>query len=281
LFGSSTPANAATLRETSRPEPRDTLRPEPRDIVRPEPRDAHRVEPRDELALEIRFGPLDLAQVRIRNINPGVILDELTGRVATAPRFFERAAVALDLSLLGNAPTAAEVRAALEAVRRAGMLPIGLTSGAPFVEELARALDLPVVTQFRAPSKPPPVLQPAQPAAAAPEPQVERALVQSSPVRSGQRIYARRRDLVVTAGVGAGAEVMADGCVHIYGPLRGRAMAGAQGELTARVFCQEFYAELVSIAGVFRVFETIPDDLAGRSVQAWLDGSDLRLARIG
>jgi septum site-determining protein MinC len=277
VLGSSTPANAAVLRDTTRLEPRDTLR--------PEPRDADRVEPRDERALEIRFGPLDLAQVRIRNINPGVILDELTGRVATAPRFFERAAVALDLSLLAGAPTGAEVRAALEAVRRAGMLPIGLTSGAPFVEELARALDLPVVTQFRAPSKPPPVLQPAQPAAPAPapppEPQVERALVQSSPVRSGQRIYARRRDLVVTAGVGAGAEVMADGCVHVYGPLRGRAMAGAQGELTARVFCQEFYAELVSIAGVFRVFETIPDDLAGCSVQAWLDGSDLRLARIG
>jgi septum site-determining protein MinC len=289
VFGSSTPANAAELRETPRQEPRDAIRPEPRDTTRPEPRDitrrelteAARVAPRDELALEIRFGPLDLAQVRIRNIDPGVILDELTGRVATAPRFFEHAAVGLDLSLLGSAPTAAEVRTALEAVRRAGMLPIGLTSGAPFVDELARALELPVLTQFRAPSKPPPVLQPIQPAAPPSEPQFERALVQLLPVRSGQRIYARRRDLVVTAGVGAGAEVMADGCVHIYGPLRGRAMAGAQGEPTARVFCQEFYAELVSIAGVFRVFETIPDDLAGRSVQAWLDGSDLRLARIG
>ena len=101
------------------------------------------------------------------------------------------------------------------------------------------------------------------------------------PVRSGQRVYARHRDLVVTAAVGAGAEVMADGCVHIYGSLRGRAMAGARGEVTARVFCQEFHAELVSIAGVFRVFETIPPELAGKPVQAWLDGDDLRFARIG
>ena len=77
------------------------------------------------------------------------------------------------------------------------------------------------------------------------------------------------------------AEVMADGCVHVYGSLRGRAMAGARGEVTARVFCQEFHAELISIAGVFRVFETIPADLAGQPVQAWLDGDDLRLARIG
>jgi septum site-determining protein MinC len=101
------------------------------------------------------------------------------------------------------------------------------------------------------------------------------------PVRSGQRIYARHRDLVVTGAVGAGAEVMADGCVHVYGTLRGRAMAGVRGEVSARVFCHDFHAELVSIAGVFRVFETIPPDLAGKPVQAWLDGDDLRFGRIG
>jgi septum site-determining protein MinC len=81
--------------------------------------------------------------------------------------------------------------------------------------------------------------------------------------------------------VGAGAEVIADGCVHVYGSLRGRAVAGARGETGARVFCQEFRAELVSIAGVFRVFETLPPELAGKPVQAWLDGDDLRFASIG
>ena len=100
-------------------------------------------------------------------------------------------------------------------------------------------------------------------------------------MRSGQRVYARNRDLVVAAAVGAGAEVMADGCVHIYGSLRGRALAGARGERDARVFCQEFNAELVSIAGVFRVFETIPPELAGKPVQAWLEGDDLHFSRIG
>jgi septum site-determining protein MinC len=107
------------------------------------------------------------------------------------------------------------------------------------------------------------------------------ALVHQHPVRSGQRVYGRNRDLIVTAAVGAGAEVMADGCLHVYGSLRGRAMAGAHGELSARVFCQEFFAELISIAGIFRVFETIPPELAGKPVQAWLAGEDLRLARIG
>jgi septum site-determining protein MinC len=226
-------------------------------------------------ALEIRFGPLDLAQVRVRTIDPGAILDELTGRVATAPRFFERTAVGLDLSLLDKEPEVGEMRTVVDAVRRAGMLPVGLVGGPAFVDTLARALELPVLAQFRAPNKAPPVLQ-----AAAPETEPALALVHDQPVRSGQRIHARRRDLIVMATVGNGAEVLADGCVHIYGALRGRAMAGAHGEATARIFCQEFHAELVSVAGVFRVFETLPEELAGHAVQVWLDGSDLRLARI-
>ncbi len=259
------------------------------------------VEASEDVALEIRFGPLDLAQVRLRTLDPGAIVDELTGRVATAPRFFERSAVGLDLSLLEKEPQAEEMRGVLEAIRRAGMLPIGLVSGPPFIEALARALDLPALAQFRPPNRPPPVLHavttpPSGPAlsgsassasaapsaAAAAAPQTDApALLHCQPVRSGQRVYARNKDLVVTATVGAGAEVMADGCVHIYGALRGRAMAGAHGDTAARVFCQEFRAELVSVAGIFRVFETLPAELAGRPVQAWLEENDLRLAPIG
>jgi septum site-determining protein MinC len=157
------------------------------------------------------------------------------------------------------------------------------------VDSIARALELPVLTQFRVQAKlghlasPPREAPKVEVAPAAVEPAgfTTPALMHHHPVRSGQRLYARHRDLVVTSVVGAGAEVIADGCVHIYGALRGRAMAGARGEVTARVFCQEFQAELVSIAGVFRVFETIPPELAGKPVQAWLDGDDLRFARVG
>ncbi|MGH8149956.1 MAG: septum site-determining protein MinC [Steroidobacteraceae bacterium] len=251
-------------------------------------------EAREDSALEIKFGPLDLAQVRIRTVDPGAILDELSGRVATAPRFFERTAVGLDLSLLDAQPAAHEVRVVVDAVRRAGMLPVGLVTGPQFIDSLARALELPVLAQFRATNKPPPVLEPLEPLPAAelaldgqpdpglsPEPDTACAQLHHLPVRSGQRLYARRRDLIVTAMVGAGAEVMADGCVHVYGALRGRAMAGARGETAARVFCREFRAELVSVAGVFRVFETLPAELAGGPVQAWLDGDDLRIERMG
>jgi septum site-determining protein MinC len=230
-----------------------------------------------EHAVEVRFGQVGLLQVRLHTTNPGAILDELTGKTATAPHFFERTAVCLDLSPLVQTPRVDEIRAVVDVVRRAGMLSVGLAQGGAAVESLARELEVPVFTHIRSTNKPAPVVQPAPP----PEPASLPALMQLQPVRSGQRVYARNRDLIVTTTVAAGAEVMADGCVHIYGPLRGRVMAGVHGDTEARVFCQAFNAELVSIAGIFRVFETIPPELAGVPVQAWLAGEDLRFARIG
>ena len=226
-------------------------------------------------AIDIRFGQVGLVQVRIRSTDPGAIVDELTGRVATAPLFFQRTAVCLDLSALESEPTLEQMRGVMDAVRRAGMLPIGLLGGGAGVEALSTSLELPVLAPFRPQSQPVPVVQAVERA----EP-VSPALIQQQPVRSGQRVYARSRDLIVTASVGAGAEAISDGCVHVYGPLRGRAVAGARGEVAARVFCQEFHAELVSIAGVFRVFETLPPELAGKPVQAWLDGDNLRFASL-
>jgi len=226
-------------------------------------------------AIEIRFGQVGLVQLRLHTVDPGAILDELTGRTATAPHFFERTAVCLDLSALGPAPEAHQVRAVVDVIRRAGLLSVGLAQGPASAEALARELDVPVLTHIRIPNRPVPVVQ------AAPEVALQPAQMQHQPVRSGQRIYARNRDLIVTTTVAAGAEVMADGCVHIYGPLRGRVMAGVHGETSARMFCQEFHAELVSIAGIFRVFETIPPELAGAPVQAWLAGEELHVARIG
>jgi septum site-determining protein MinC len=230
-------------------------------------------------AIDLRFGQVGLMQVRIRSTDPGAILDELTGRVASAPLFFQRTGVCLDLTALGRDPQVEEMRAVMDAVRRAGMLPVGLVGGSAGVEALSAALELPVLAPFRQQTQAAPIVHAAQPAERA-EAGIP-ALIQHQPVRSGQRLYARSRDVVVTSTVGAGAEVIADGCVHVYGSLRGRAVAGARGETSARVFCQEFHAELVSIAGVFRVFETLPPELAGKPVQAWLDGDDLRFTPIG
>ena len=99
-------------------------------------------------------------------------------------------------------------------------------------------------------------------------------------VRSGQQVYADNRDLTVLGMVGAGAEVIADGSIHVYGALRGRALAGAQGNEKARIFCREFLAELVAIAGHYKVLEEIPQDLRGKPAQVWLDGDELKIAAL-
>jgi septum site-determining protein MinC len=253
-------------------------------------------------AVDIRYAQVGLVHVRVRTTDPGVLLDELTGRVAAAPHFFRRTAVCLELSALEKPATVPELQAVVDALRRAGMLAVGLAGDSETVAGPAAALNLPMLSGLRpAAHRAVPVVQPAEPVAPPPAESPPAATVAATaaaaaaeatdvlvpaqvhpqPVRSGQRVYARNRDLIVMAAVGAGAEVMADGCLHVYGSLRGRAMAGAHGEPSARIFCHEFYAELVSIAGIFRVFETIPPELAGKPVQVWLSGEDLRLARIG
>ncbi len=242
--------------------------------------------------IDIRYAQLGVLQLRLRTIDAGVVLDELTGRFASAPGFFKRAAVCIDLLTVKPFPDLDALRAIMDAVRRAGMIPIGLAGEAAAVEPLAVAVNLPVLSSFRAPARPARTMEPPQPE---PEPEVQGAvaatgsaemrggpaLLHTQMVRSGQRLYARQRDLIVNAVVASGAEVMADGCVHVYGSLRGRAIAGAREDASARIFCQEFHAELVSIAGVFRIFETIPPDLRGKPVQVWLEGEKLHCVRIG
>ncbi len=248
-------------------------------------------------AMDLRFGQVGLLQVRLRQTDPVAILAELSGRIASAPQFFQHTGVCIDLSVLEAIPDELAMRAVIDAVRRAGLITVGLSEHAAGLDALAADLGLPVLGGFRQLSRPPERVKAAAKAAAAaeaaaaetaaiaePEPASQppvAAQIHTQPVRSGQRVYARDRDLVLTATVGAGAEVMADGCVHVYGTLRGRAMAGVRGDATARLFCQEFRAELVAIAGVFRVFETLPVELAGQPVQAWLDGEDLKFARLG
>ena len=89
------------------------------------------------------------------------------------------------------------------------------------------------------------------------------------PVRSGQQLYARATDLIIMAHVGPGAEVVADNNIHVYGPLRGRALCGVTGNTESRIFCQSLEAELVSVAGNYKLLEEIPEDLRGKPAQIW------------
>lgn len=244
-------------------------------------------------ACDLRFGQVGIACVRVRRVDAAALCDELERRVRAAPQMFARAAVVLDLSHLLNLPDDGAVDALLEAVRSAGMLPVGLAYGDSATDELSRRLGLPLIAKFRAAyERPEPRNAPASDKAdapATPEPSVQAAsssaaptvaLQHRQPVRTGQQVYAQGSDLVVTGTVANGAEVLADGNIHIYGALRGRAFAGALGDTGTRIFCSEFRAEIVSIAGHYRVFEELPKEFAGRAVQIWLAQEDSKPGKL-
>ncbi|MCF7752011.1 septum site-determining protein MinC [Bacillus subtilis subsp. subtilis] len=253
-----------------------------------------------EQAGELKIGQVGIANLRIRTLDVDRLTREMHDRVARAPKLFGRAAVILDFGGLSQIPDVATAKALLDGLRSAGVLPVALAYGTSETERLSQQLGLPLLAKFRAqyeraeldavPAAPPPAPAPeparraraAAPAAvpAAPAKAAQPGRMQTSNVRSGQQLYAENCDLTVMATVGAGAEVIADGSIHIYGTLRGRALAGAQGNTTARIFCREFHAELVAIAGHYKVLDDVPDNLRGKAVQVWLEQDQIKIAAL-
>jgi len=248
-----------------------------------------------EQAGELKIGQVGIANLRVRTLDVERLVAEMRERVERAPKLFARAAVVVDFGGLSRTPDVDTARALLAGLRAVGVLPVALAYGTSEIQALSNRLDLPLLAKFRAQYEPvgdipksvpePVALSRPEPAAApaleAPSaPRAAPGLVHTTPVRSGQQVYAQARDLTVCATVGAGAEVIADGSVHVYGTLRGRALAGAQGDARARIFCREFHAELVAIAGHYQVLEEIPKDLRGKAVQVWLEDDKLRIAEL-
>ena len=250
-----------------------------------------------EQAGELKIGQVGIANLRIRTLDPARLATEMAQRVKSAPKLFANAAVILDFGGLSDCPDAATVRALVAALREAGVLPVGIAYGTSAIEALSREVQLPLLAKFRASyeyadghvgaafGREEPVKEESRPKAAptpepAPPKPVEPGMMHTAPVRSGQQIYAQNRDLTVCATVGAGAEVIADGSIHIYGALRGRALAGAAGNAGARIFCREFHAELVAIAGTYKVLEEVPAKLVGKPVQIWLQDDKLHIEEL-
>ncbi|AYR26366.1 septum site-determining protein MinC [Herbaspirillum rubrisubalbicans] len=217
-------------------------------------------------------------------------LKEMTGGVAD---FFEDEFAVLDVGTLDAAAAAAidwtavvalfkRFRLNTVAVRNApeelhsGIVSHGLAidtsavAGAGAANARAQEAAAQEATPAAAPAPAPQAVQAAATAPAAP---AAKTIIVDTPVRAGQRLYARGADLVVLAVVNNGAELIADGCIHVYAPLRGRALAGASGNTEARIFAASLEAELVSIAGVYRTFENgHAPELAGKQVQVRLQG---------
>ena len=197
-----------------------------------------------------------------------------------APSFFEARPVIVDASTMPDA--GAELTALVEALQARDIRIIGVEGANPSWTDSATWGRTPLLSQSRADraleiADDPPEPSPAAPAAP-PEPP---SLLVDRPVRSGQTILFERGDVTVLGSVASGAEVIAGGSIHVYGALRGRAIAGMAGDPAARIFCTRLDAELLAIDGIYKTAEDISPNLRGRPVQARLDGDAIILSALG
>ena len=230
---------------------------------------------------EIKSASLPLLALRLKSPDLDALADELVTQYGDRPDFFEDDAVVLDLSALEgeHAEAALDFQRLGELLHQRRLRLLAVRGGSPAQRDAASAVGLLLAPEVLVqaaprPPEPAPAIRRPEPAPAEPLP-APGALVIERPLRSGQQIYARGRDLVVLAMVNAGAEVVADGHVHVYAPLRGRVIAGARGWSEARVFAREMRPELVSIAGVYRTSdEPLPTEVWGRAASVRLESSE-------
>jgi septum site-determining protein MinC len=254
-------------------------------------------------SFEIKSANLPLVALLLKSTNLDVLTRDLKIRFGDIPGFFENDPLVIDLTQLNAAArrTGADVESIdfpvlLNLLRQYSVVPIAIKGGnpsqmadglaagllpAPDARVVASSSPTPEPERPLAPTTPSTAAQVAEPVLVLPAPEAPLgALVINKPLRSGQQIYARGRDLVVLAMVNAGAEIIADGHIHVYAPLRGKAMAGARGNTEARIFALSLEAELISIAGIYRTSENpLPANIKGKPAQVRLvagpDGNKL------
>lgn len=221
---------------------------------------------------EIKSANLPLVALLLKSADLQSLAEELQARFGELPEFFDNDPLVIDLGPLQGQQASIDFTALLELLRRYKVLPVAVKGGSQ--EQMASAVHagLAAAPEAREQAGDGLRVQPAMAAAAAPA----SALVIDKPLRSGQQVYARGRDLVVLSMVNPGAEVMADGHIHVYAPLRGRAIAGAQGNTEARIFAASMEPQLLSIAGIYRTTETeLPPEVRGKPAQVRLEGERL------
>lgn len=227
---------------------------------------------------EIKSANLPLVALLLKSADLARLGAEFAQRFGDVPDFFDHDPLVIDCFPLQVAEPGARVDfpALIALLRQYRLHPLAVRGGD--AEQMAQALAAGLMPAPDATvQRHSPVAAPAAPAAAAPvteaapPPAPLGALVIDKPLRSGQQVYARGRDLVVLAMVNPGAEVIADGHIHVYAPLRGKAIAGARGNADARIFALSMAPELISIAGIYRTSEVpLPDPVLGKIAQVRL-----------
>ncbi|UOD51319.1 septum site-determining protein MinC [Orrella daihaiensis] len=256
-------------------------------------------------ALEFKSATLYALRAVLHSDHTETIIESLNQRMADAGSFFAGESVVIDASSLQTSPNWDDL---LEAFSNHGLPVIGIVAAGDVAQsalehglanvELSNATQKTVSAPQAAVEVAEPVEKPtpvpkantaaaepakdAAPVAAPPAPAGSPTMVIEGPLRSGQRVYARDADLVVMGVVSQGAEVIADGNIHVYGPLRGKAMAGARGDSQARIFTTSLDAELVAVAGVYRVIDSaLPSILGKKPAMVFLKDQALRLEPLG
>jgi septum site-determining protein MinC len=228
---------------------------------------------------EIKSANLPLVSLLLKSTDLHALSGELAARFGDIPDFFDNDPLVLDLTpLQGQGEAAVDFAALVALLRGYRVMPVAARGGSEAQMKAAREAGLAAAQEAKViPLTPTPALprkgrEEDKPQAAAVEASLG-ALVIDKPLRSGQQVYARGRDLVVLSMVNAGAEVIADGHIHVYAPLRGKAIAGARGNTEARILALSLEPELISIAGVYRTSEVpLPAELLAKPTQVRLVG---------
>lgn len=232
--------------------------------------------PRTVKAMELKGRMLSVTRLRLLAADADTLQAQIAAFAQNMPQAVKGMPVVIDSDI------DADLGKLLATLRKTGMQPLGVSEG-PLAED-ARAMGLAVLSrdsgksvERAATTRTSPEKKGEQTAPAATPSAPHDTRIVCEPVRSGQQVYADGADLIVLNSVSAGAEVIADGCVHVYGRLSGRAIAGARGNEAARIFCRKLEAELVAIAGIYAVSEQIKDGPRGAPAQAYLDHGRLMI----
>lgn len=230
--------------------------------------------------IELKGSSFTLSVLHLHHIDPTVVRKALAEKISQAPAFLRNAPVVVNVSALTREVNWRQMQ---QAIVGSGLHIVGVSGCKD--ELLKRSIarsGLPILTEGK--EQKPVIESPAPAPAVIPpvvtEPVIAKTRVIASPVRSGQQIYARNCDLIVTNSVSAGAELIADGNIHVYGMMRGRALAGAGGDKSSQIFCTHLSAELVSIGGVYWIMDQIPSEFFGKASRLYLQDGELTIQTL-
>lgn len=214
--------------------------------------------------LELKGSSFTLSVLHINSQDMAVIAAELDSKLAIAPQFFLGAPLVVNLSEIKASNF--DLLGLKEILTSRQLIIVGITSALPEINAMAKLIGLAIIRSGKEASN---------------QPQLPRTTkIVKQNIRSGQQIYAKNGDLIVIGAVGNGAEVIADGSIHIYGALRGKAMAGAAGDRNAVIIAQKIEAELVSIAGQYWLTENLQQNGAAQSGCIRLEGESLTVESL-